>query len=525
METEMIRYPQPAGSVEVELQQEPSVDDTNAGFSLPPTDGGKHAWLFLFSCFMLEGLIWGFAASYGIFQEYYSTHEPFAGSSNIAVVGACAMGIMYMWIIPMFVLLKCFPRLRIWATPVGLTIMCLALGLGSLATNVTHLIISQGIMYAIGGGLAWTPILFYIEEWWVRRRGFAYGATMAGLGLSGAILPIILQWLLNSYGFRTTLRVCALSFVALNFPVLFVFKPRLPLSQTSQSRSFDMSFWTCSNYLILQSSNIIQGLGYFLPAIYLPTFARSLGASNFESTVTIILLNAAAYCETENLKAGARRTFIRISPTILTDENFNMRSVIVLALTGASIAAPFIPFDANEHDVFRPAHFPKPKPTLPYQGVPTPSFTFHPYPTGTGVSPPIIPTGTGISTPVLPTGTGGPIPTDDLMSILPFFPPVATPAVERRGLEIDYKLAPRHHVIGDLKGGDGRGHHGHPRPHRPHGTGYPTGGFPHPTGGFPHPTEGFPHPTGGFPFPSGTSGFGLPTIVATPKLTVPINAE
>lgn len=202
---------------------------------------------------------------------------------------------MYMWIIPMFVLLKCYPRLRIWAAPTGLTIMCLSLGLGSLATNITHLIVSQGIMYAIGGGLAWTPILFYIEEWWVLRRGFAYGATMAGLGLSGAIMPIVLQWLLETYGFRTTLRVCALSFVALNFPVLLFFKPRLPLAQSSiQSRSFDMTFWTCSNFLVLQSGSMLQGLGYFLPAIYLPTFARSLGASSIESTITVILLNGAA---------------------------------------------------------------------------------------------------------------------------------------------------------------------------------------------------------------------------------------
>jgi hypothetical protein len=29
------------------------------GHSLPPTDGGKDAWLFLFSCFMLEAMIWG----------------------------------------------------------------------------------------------------------------------------------------------------------------------------------------------------------------------------------------------------------------------------------------------------------------------------------------------------------------------------------------------------------------------------------------------------------------------------------
>jgi hypothetical protein len=95
-----------------------------------------------------------------------------------------------MLIIPVFALLKCFPKLRAWATPVGLGIMCLSLGLGSFSTTVTHLIVTQGIFYAIGGALAWTPILFYIEEWWVRRRGFAYGVTMAGLGLSASILPV-----------------------------------------------------------------------------------------------------------------------------------------------------------------------------------------------------------------------------------------------------------------------------------------------------------------------------------------------
>ncbi|KFY85467.1 hypothetical protein V498_07708, partial [Pseudogymnoascus sp. VKM F-4517 (FW-2822)] len=190
-----------------------------------------------------------FPSCYGVFQEYYSTSDEFAGSSNIAVVGACAMGIMYMDISIWFAVLKYFPNFRKWATPVGLTIVCLALGLGSFSTTVGHLIITQGIIYALGGGLAFTPVLFYIEEWWVRRRGFAYGTTMAGLGLSGAILPVVLEWLLHSYGFRTTLRVCALSFVALNLPVLFFFRPRLPLSQTTQSRSFDMSFWVILNLL------------------------------------------------------------------------------------------------------------------------------------------------------------------------------------------------------------------------------------------------------------------------------------
>jgi hypothetical protein len=33
--------------------------DNYQEFPLPPTDGYKDAWLCLFSCFMLEALIWG----------------------------------------------------------------------------------------------------------------------------------------------------------------------------------------------------------------------------------------------------------------------------------------------------------------------------------------------------------------------------------------------------------------------------------------------------------------------------------
>jgi hypothetical protein len=125
----------PSAAVPTDVQLLPSgthsPSDSNEGFSLPPTDTGKDAWLFLFACFMLEALIWGtsrtgasndihlttslsktmipspditvmasratqlthtgFPASYGIFQEYYTNNEPFVGSGSLAIVGACAM--------------------------------------------------------------------------------------------------------------------------------------------------------------------------------------------------------------------------------------------------------------------------------------------------------------------------------------------------------------------------------------------------------------------------------------------------
>jgi len=72
----------------IEQNFEPAGDYSRV---IPPADGGKEAWLFLAACFMVEGLVWGLPFSFGIFQQYYSTHEPFASSGNIAVIGTFSM--------------------------------------------------------------------------------------------------------------------------------------------------------------------------------------------------------------------------------------------------------------------------------------------------------------------------------------------------------------------------------------------------------------------------------------------------
>ena len=84
-------------------------DEPHNEVQLPPVDGGKDAWLFLAAGFMMEALVWGmsfnhihlydhyltarpgFSFAYGIFQDFYTTHEPFKSSGNPAVIGTCMM--------------------------------------------------------------------------------------------------------------------------------------------------------------------------------------------------------------------------------------------------------------------------------------------------------------------------------------------------------------------------------------------------------------------------------------------------
>ncbi len=87
-----------------ELNSKSFVLPTAASSSLPPVDRGYRAWLFLAACYVNEALVFGaqssgyfvnsylicsvgFGFSFGVFQDYYSTHAPFAGSGGIAVIG------------------------------------------------------------------------------------------------------------------------------------------------------------------------------------------------------------------------------------------------------------------------------------------------------------------------------------------------------------------------------------------------------------------------------------------------------
>ncbi|KXJ90912.1 major facilitator superfamily domain-containing protein [Microdochium bolleyi] len=263
--------------------------------SLPPVDGGKDAWLFLAACFAIEALVWGFPFSFGVFQDHYSTHEPFAGQPNIAVIGTCAMGIMYLTAPLILGTARMFGRWTRWMPMFGLFFMCLALALSSFSQTVPHLIISQGIFYAIGGGIAYCPCILYMDEWFVNRKGLAYGIMWSGTGLAGVILPLMMESLLASIGFRMTLRLWSGLLFVLTAPLSFFIKPRLPVSTTVHAKPWNLRFMGMPSFIAYQAANIVEALGFFLPGIYLPMYARSaFGAQSYASASTVLLLNVAS---------------------------------------------------------------------------------------------------------------------------------------------------------------------------------------------------------------------------------------
>jgi hypothetical protein len=66
---------------------------------------------------------------------------------------------MYLTAPIIMALCQIFARWVRWTPLLGLLIMCVALVLSSFSTTTTHLILTQGIMYGLGGGIAYCPCI------------------------------------------------------------------------------------------------------------------------------------------------------------------------------------------------------------------------------------------------------------------------------------------------------------------------------------------------------------------------------
>ena len=254
--------------------------------------------------------------------------------------------------------LQKWPRLRRSFCVVGLSIVVLSLILASFSQNIAHLILTQGVLYGIGGAILYFPAILFLDEWFVRRKGLAYGSKSpnltshntttltispkkvmwGGTGASGVIIPFLLQWLLSAYGFRTALRTWAVTMFILTSPVLIWLKPRLPVPRDARPRPNDLTFLRTPAFWVLQTGNIILNLGFFIPSIYLPSYAHTINLPPLTGTGAISAFNAATICGA--IGSGALIDYLHVTTVILISALGS--STAVLLFWGLATTTPML---------------------------------------------------------------------------------------------------------------------------------------------------------------------------------------
>ncbi|KAK3191194.1 hypothetical protein K4F52_002782 [Lecanicillium sp. MT-2017a] len=137
------------------------------------------------------------------------------------------------------------------------------------------------------------PIVSMVNEWWVARKGMAFGLISASSGFTGAVMPFIIEALLAKYGHKTTLKASAAAMAILTFPLLFLFKPRLPPSRQFSLARANWSFFDRSLFWAFSASILIQGIGFFFPSVFLPSYAAEVGISPTNGALLLSLMSIA----------------------------------------------------------------------------------------------------------------------------------------------------------------------------------------------------------------------------------------
>jgi MFS family permease len=143
-------------------------------------------------------------------EDYYRHHEPFVDNhGGLAAVSTTAMAIMNIGSPLVSLAIQRFPRLRRPGGCVGLALILSGMLIAASTSSPTVVLWTQGVMYGIGALMVYFPAMFLIDEWFVERKGLAFGISWAGTGIGGAVTPFLMQSLLHSHGHRFALRVAA----------------------------------------------------------------------------------------------------------------------------------------------------------------------------------------------------------------------------------------------------------------------------------------------------------------------------
>lgn len=154
-----------------------------------------------------------------------------------------------------------------------------------------YILILKGVL--VGFVIFYYPIISIVNEWWIVRRGMAYGVITSAAGASGIAMPLIIEALLDEYGYKTTLRAIAVAMIVLTGPLIPLMRSRLPPSRANAVTRTNWSFASNPLFLVYCFANLAQGLGFFFPSLFLPSYAASIGLSTRQGAMLLSMMSAA----------------------------------------------------------------------------------------------------------------------------------------------------------------------------------------------------------------------------------------
>jgi len=247
------------------------------------TDGSAHAaeeppyaWMVVAASFVCVAVIFGVAYSFAAFFRSFGS-EFNAERADVSLVFGLS-GLIYFLLGAGAGMLadRIGPR-RVCGAGMG----CIAAGLvaSSFAQSMTAVYAAWGAGLGIGIGLVYAPASACVPPWFVRRRAFAAGIAITGIGVGTLAVPLLSTAAIATLGWRHALQALAAAVLVVGVGAAFLLR-RAPargapgtaaagttLKEALRSRRFWWMYAAC----------VCAAPAMFIPFAHVSAAARDLG--------------------------------------------------------------------------------------------------------------------------------------------------------------------------------------------------------------------------------------------------------
>lgn len=259
-----------------------------------------YGWAVVAAAFALMftgfGVVYTFAAFFKAFQTEFG-----APRAHVSLVFSISAFLYFLLGAPAGILADRFGPRRIALA--GAVMLALGLVGASLAPSLTTLYVTYSVGIGVGVGLTYVPSVGAVQPWFLRRRAFATGIAVAGIGAGNLVVPPLAAWWIDLYGWRGAYLVLAVFALILaggaawfidNNPARRdqrtgerLAPPPRPEPQTGASLRQALrsrEFW------ILYVSLFLPTIGVFVPMVHLAPYATDHGHAESAGVFLVSLI-------------------------------------------------------------------------------------------------------------------------------------------------------------------------------------------------------------------------------------------
>src|SRR6202167_5326981 len=85
---------------------------------------------------------------------------------------------------------------------IGMILTGIGLGFASVARTLIEVYAAYGLGVGLGIGCSYVPALGAVQRWFVKRRGFASGLAVSGIGVGTLVMPPLASFCIGALGWR-----------------------------------------------------------------------------------------------------------------------------------------------------------------------------------------------------------------------------------------------------------------------------------------------------------------------------------